>query len=105
MDVRLFTATFRYMSSCATSTAGQLIKHACSEQSERFRQEGAICLQMLQTAKAADEIVRQVQNPQLAAGLSDELNGFDVLLVQPELLQFCQCAIMVLRPLHHISRH
>jgi len=57
------------------------------------------CLQMLQTAKTADEIIRQVQNPQLAAGLSDELDGFDVLLVQPKLLQLCQCAIMVLRPL------
>ena len=61
---------------------------------------------MFQAAKTADEVVRQVEDPQVAAGLPDELNDLNVLLMQRHLLQVCQHAIVVLRTLQstHVYR-
>ena len=49
--------------------------------------------------KTAYEVVRKIQHFEMAACLPDELYGLNVLLMQCELLQICQDAIIMLRTL------
>ena len=57
-------------------------------------------LEPVQLLNPADEVVLQVEDAQMAAQLVDQLDALDALLVQSNLLQRRQAAVVVLRPAH-----